>query len=124
MTPNFILSTSTQQVDACVMEDLGDFTLEGLRRACAAQTDIFIELIDDGVIDGVVMVQGQKPELWRCGALPACTCSAEVVLRLRRDLGVNFAGAALALQLMEQLEALRRHVVDGQARQSVSCQPG
>lgn len=32
---------------------------------------------------------------------------ALVALRLQEDLGVNLAGAALALQLLEELETLR-----------------
>ena len=115
MTPNFILSTPTQMVEADVMEDLSELTMDDVCRACAAQAGIIVELIEEGVIDGVVIVQGQKPELWRFTGLHLQR--AKVALRLRRDLGVNFAGAALALQLMEELEALRRHAIDGQARQ-------
>ena len=111
MTPNFTLSTPRQQVDAFVIEDLGDFTLEDLCRACAAQDDIILELVDEGI----VVPLGQTPELWRFTGLHLQ--HAKVAVRLRRDLGVNFAGAALALQLMEELEALRRDAAQLQARQ-------
>ena len=33
---------------------------------------------------------------------------ARIALRLERDLGVNAAGVALALELLEELEQLRR----------------
>ena len=32
---------------------------------------------------------------------------AKVALRLQHDLGINLAGAALALHLMDEMEALR-----------------
>ena len=104
MTPNFILSTSTQQVDADVMEDLSELTMEDLCRACAAQADIIIELVDVGV----VVPLGQTPEAWRFTGLHLH--HAKIALRLHRDLGVNFAGAALALQLMEEIDELRAQV--------------
>jgi len=33
-----------------------------------------------------------------------------VASRLQRDLGVNLAGAALALQLLDEIETLRAHI--------------
>ena len=111
MTPNFILSTPTQMVVSHVMEDLSDLTLEDLCRACAAQADIIIELVDEGV----VVPLGQTPDLWRFTGLHLQ--HAKIAMRLHRDLRVNFAGAALVLQLMEELEVLRGQMNDGQARQ-------
>ncbi len=101
MTPNFILSTPTQRVVSHTMEDLNDLTLQDLCRACAAQADIIIELVDIGVVTPL----GQTPEVWRFTGLHLQ--HAKVALRLHRDLGVNFAGAALALQLMEEVDELK-----------------
>ena len=108
MTPNFILSTPVQQVVSDVMEDMVELTLQELCRACAADSDIIIELVDEGVIESVVIEVGQAPDLWRFTGLHLQR--AKVALRLKRDLGVNFAGAALALQLMDELAALRGRV--------------
>ncbi len=105
MTPNFTLSIPVQQVVSHVMEDMVELTLEDLCRACAAASDIIIELVEEGVIESVVIEVGQPPELWRFTGLHLQR--AKVALRLHRDLGVNFAGAALALQLMEELDVLR-----------------
>jgi chaperone modulatory protein CbpM len=35
---------------------------------------------------------------------------ATVALRLQRDLGINYAGAALVLQLLDDIEALRARI--------------
>ena len=48
---------------------------------------------------------GRDPEHWRFRG--ASVRRVRCALRLERDLGVNFAGAALALELLEELEALR-----------------
>ena len=110
MTPNFILSTPVQQVVSNVMEDMVELTLQELCRACAADSDIIIELVDEGVIESVVVEVDQAPDLWRFTGLHLQR--AKVALRLRRDLGVNFAGAALVLQLMDELAALRGQIAN------------
>ena len=104
MTPNFII-TSPLQATSFVMEDITELTLDDLCRACAAHADIIIELVSEGVIDSVHLVPNQAPEHWRFTGLHLHR--AKVALRLHRDLGVNFAGAALALELMDELQVLK-----------------
>ena len=104
MTPNFII-TSPLQAPSFVMEDVCELTLHDLCRACAAQTDIIIALVSEGVIDTTDAIQNQLPEQWRFTGLHLHR--AKVALRLHRDLGVNFAGAALALELMDEVQALK-----------------
>ena len=104
MTPNFII-TSPLQATSFVMEDITELTLDDLCRACAAQADIIIELVSEGVIDSAQAEPGQTPEHWRFTGTHLHR--AKVALRLHRDLGVNFAGAALVLQLMDELQALK-----------------
>lgn len=105
MQPNFTLSTPLQTVSSHVMEDITELTLSDLCRACGAQADIIIELISEGVIDITLIEQSTPPDHWRFTGLHLHR--AKVAMRLHRDLGVNFAGAALALQLMDELQALK-----------------
>jgi chaperone modulatory protein CbpM len=104
MQPNFILTTPLQ-APSFVMEDITELTLDDLCRACLAQADIIIEMVSEGVIDNAAMQHTLSPEHWRFTGVHLHR--AKVAMRLQRDLGVNFAGAALALQLMEELDALR-----------------
>lgn len=47
----------------------------------------------------------------RRGQIPACqVMRAHKILRLRRDLGVNLPGAAIILDLLEQVEELRDEI--------------
>ena len=87
------------------MEDITELTLEDLCRACAAQADIIIELVSEGVIDTAGAPPNQPPDQWRFTGLHLHR--AKVAMRLHRDLGVNFAGAALALELMDELQVLK-----------------
>ena len=100
MQPNFIL-TETRHDTNIVMEDATELTLADLCRACGAHADIIIELVSEGVIEITSAEQSLSQEHWRFTGVHLLR--AKVAIRLHRDLGVNFAGAALALQLMEEL---------------------
>jgi chaperone modulatory protein CbpM len=77
-------------------------TLEQLCRACAVQSDFVLSLLEEGVAQPLA---GQQPESWRFSEVQVRRVS--VAWRLQRDLGVNPAGAALALQLLDEIETLR-----------------
>ncbi len=61
-----------------------------------------IERVEEGVISVLEMDAAE----WRFSG--AQLRRARIALRLERDLGVNAAGVALALELLEELRELRR----------------
>lgn len=89
------------EVSAIILEEQSDLTLTELGRACAVHVDFIVELVAEGILTPF----GREPHRWRFSGLHMRR--ARVALRLQRDLGVNFAGAALALQLLDELETLR-----------------
>jgi chaperone modulatory protein CbpM len=84
-----------------VPEEPAELTLAEFSRVCAVQTEFIVELVEEGVLAPA----GQEPQRWRFTY--AHLRRVRVVSRLQRDLGVNLAGAALALQLLEEIETLR-----------------
>jgi chaperone modulatory protein CbpM len=84
-----------------VLEEEVELTLADLCRACQLRAEQIFELVDEGIIEPA----GPEPGRWRFGG--ASLRRARVALTLQRDLGVNCAGAALALDLLEEMEALR-----------------
>jgi chaperone modulatory protein CbpM len=82
-------------------EEPTELTLADVCRACAVQTEFVVELVEEGVLAPA----GPEPQLWRFTF--AHVHRVRVASRLQRDLGVNLAGAALALQLLEEIEALQ-----------------
>ncbi len=84
------------------LESDGVLTLQQLCRVCAVQTDFVLSLLEEGVAQPL---EGQQPESWRFSEVQVKRVS--VAWRLQRDLGVNPAGAALALQLLDEVETLR-----------------
>lgn len=89
------------RITGFILEDQTELTLDDVCRACAAQADLIIQLVDEGVL----APSGTAPELWRFTGLHMHR--AQVALRLQRDLGVNLAGAALALELLDEMQSLR-----------------
>jgi chaperone modulatory protein CbpM len=89
------------QLTALILEDQTELTLADICRACAADTALIIEMVDEGVLAPT----GPAPTKWRFSGQHLQ--HAKVALRLQRDLGVNFQGAALALQLLEEMDVLR-----------------
>ena len=97
MSPN----NTQSQATVFILEEQTGLTLAELCRACMAQTDFIAELVEEGVLTPA----GQAPDQWRFTGVQVR--HASVAVHLQRDLGVNVAGAALALQLLDELEALR-----------------
>jgi chaperone modulatory protein CbpM len=63
------------------------------------------------VEEGIIEPDGKELHLWRFSGVSLVR--ARSALRLQRDLGVNLAGIALALNLMEELERLRQQLKIG-----------
>ncbi len=88
-------------------------TLEELCRTCSVQTEFVLTLLEEGVAQPA---EGRHPGTWRFSEVQVHQVS--VAWRLQRDLDVNPAGAALALQLLDEMETLRAQFAHlGLARQ-------
>lgn len=85
----------------CILEEQTQLTLADLCRACAVHAERIIELVDAGVLEP----RGREPARWRFGG--ASLYRTRMALRLQRDLEINLAGAALALELLDEIESLR-----------------
>jgi chaperone modulatory protein CbpM len=83
-------------------------SLDELSRTCAVHTEFIVELVQEGVIAPAPTVAHSPPEAWRFSSLQVRR--TKVAWRLQHDLGVNLPGAALALQLLDELETLRAQV--------------
>jgi chaperone modulatory protein CbpM len=86
-----------------IIED-DPLTLGQLCRACGTHADWVISLVEEGIIEP----DGKELHLWRFSGVSLVRVRS--ALRLQRDLGVNLAGVALALDLIEELEKLRKQL--------------
>ncbi|MEO6354225.1 MAG: chaperone modulator CbpM [Burkholderiaceae bacterium] len=91
--------TSTLQVQ--VVEEEIELTLIELCQACDAQQ----EQVTLWVLEGVLEPRGEQPQEWRFGGISLQR--ARLALRLMRDLEINPAGVALALDLLDEIATLK-----------------
>ena len=84
-----------------LLEEDVELSITELCNACELTEEQIVELVDQGVIDPL----GNKPANWRFQSISLRR--VRLTRNLQRDLGVNAPGAALALDLLEELEQLR-----------------
>ena len=84
-----------------LLEDDEELSLQELCSACELSESQVVEMVEYGVIDPV----GGEPAKWRF--VGVSLRRVRITRNLQRDLGVNTPGAALALELLEELEELR-----------------
>jgi chaperone modulatory protein CbpM len=92
------------QMSGIILEEQTGLTLADICRACAVHAEYVIELVEQGVLVPV----GREPVSWRFTGIHMRR--ATVSLRLQRDLGINLAGVALALQLLDEIESLHARI--------------
>jgi chaperone modulatory protein CbpM len=85
-----------------IFEESSALSVQDLERMFAVEQRRIVEWVEEGVISVLEMNAAE----WRFSG--AQLRRARIALRLERDLGVNAAGVALALELLEELEQLRR----------------
>lgn len=83
---------------------LDDSRTWGVSEICTL-CGVDVELIEEMVSEGVLIPEGSSPENWRFDGMSIKRI--QVTLRLQNDLRVNLPGAALALDLLDQLDELR-----------------
>jgi len=75
-------------------------TFTELCQSCDVASDVVAEMVEIGILEPA----GGGPGDWRFQG--SSLRRAATAARLQRDLGVNLAGAALVLELLERIERL------------------
>lgn len=89
------------QYSAVLVEDDVQFTLLELSRACCADVEQLVALVEEGVLTP----RGENSQRWQFGG--AALRRARAAVRLSRDLELNAAGTALVLDLLDEIAILR-----------------
>jgi chaperone modulatory protein CbpM len=92
----------TDPISAEPLDDSVEFSLTEVCAACRVSEELVIEIVAEGIVEPL----GGDRAQWRFSGV--ALTRVQRVLRLQHDFGVNLAGAALALDLLEELERLRR----------------
>jgi chaperone modulatory protein CbpM len=85
-----------------VLEDYDLISIGDLCRSCTVEIETVTLLVDEGILDPV----GSDVETWQFTV--TSLRRVKTAIHLQRDLGVNLAGAALALELLDRIAELER----------------
>jgi chaperone modulatory protein CbpM len=85
-----------------ILEEFDLITITDLCRSCTVEIETITLLVEEGILEPV----GGDVEHWQftVGSLRR----VKTAIHLQRDLGVNLAGAALALELLDRIAELER----------------
>jgi chaperone modulatory protein CbpM len=102
--------STTVYLQGEIVEESVEFTLGELSRASGASEEELSLWVEEGVFEPYGHGEGQALAIqaWRFSG--TCLRRATTARRLSRDLGLNAPGVALALDLLEEIEALRKRL--------------
>ena len=90
-----------------ILDERTEVSVADLCRMFAVEEQHIVALVEEGVLGArdAVLIEFDKTE-WRFRGTEVRR--VRIALRLERDLGINVPGVALVLELLEELEQLRR----------------
>jgi chaperone modulatory protein CbpM len=94
-------SEQAKQMVGELLEDEAELSLEQLCRACELTREDVVNMVNEGILDPM----GTRPAVWRFQVVSLRR--VRVTRTLQLELGVNTSGAALALDLLDELDELR-----------------
>lgn len=84
-----------------ILEEQGEVTLDDLCRVCDVEQQWVALLVEEGILEPA----GGDVAQWRFSGISVRR--VRIVTRLQRDLDVNLPGAALAIELLDEIARLR-----------------
>ena len=84
-----------------LLDDTTELSLNDLCHACSSSAEWVIALVEEGALEPI----GYEQTSWRFTG--TSLQKAHTAMRLQRDLGINLAGIALALDLLDEMETMR-----------------
>ncbi len=95
---------STQPLSGTLLDEQVRLSLEELSQFCSAGNEWVVALVNEGILDPL----GNSPGDWVF--VGSCVSRAHAAQRLEHDLGINLAGVALVLELLDEVDTLRSRI--------------
>jgi chaperone modulatory protein CbpM len=95
---------TSKTLTGILLDEQAELSLRDLCHACSTSTEWVIELVDEGVLEPI----GHEQAHWRFSG--PSLLRARAAMRMQRDLQINLAGVALALNLVEEIETMRERL--------------
>lgn len=87
-----------------LLDERLEFTLRQVCTICRTPEATVVDIVREGIVEPA----GRERERWLFSG--AAVGRIQTVLRLQRDLELNLPGAALVIELLEEIESLRRRI--------------
>lgn len=87
-----------------VLDDAAPYALRELCKTFGIEANVVVEMVEVGVL----LPDGSEPSKWAFSA--TAVVRLQKARRMQRDLGINLAGVAVALDLLDDLAATRQKV--------------
>lgn len=91
----------THPLSGPIFDDTTEITIVELCRVCTVDVTVVEELVGEGILEPSGGTSGDRRFPY------SSVRRTRTVIHLQRDLGLNLAGAALALDLLDRIEELR-----------------
>lgn len=91
----------THPLSGPIFDDTTEITIVELCRVCTVDVTVVEELVGEGILEPSGGTSGERRFPY------SSVRRTRTVIHLQRDLGLNLAGAALALDLLDRIEELR-----------------
>lgn len=92
----------TRTLGGIVLDEHLRLTLTEVCTLCEAREELIVEMVHEGIVEVFV----ESPQQWVFSG--DAVIRIQAALRLLQDLRLNLPGAALALELLDEIERLRR----------------
>lgn len=99
-----IVNQDDKTITGVLISDSTIFTLDELCNVCTVRTTRIVALVEEGILEP----SGAEQQQWRFSG--TSLRRARTAMRLQDELELNLAGTALALDLIEEVRALRRRL--------------
>jgi chaperone modulatory protein CbpM len=94
--------TNTETITGILFDDSTEITVVELCEVCSIDQQLVDEMVAEGILEPVGTNEPKLPY--------ASVRRTRTVIHLQHDLGINLAGAALALELLDRIETLRGEI--------------
>ena len=99
-------ATPKQTLTGLILDDSCRFSLDEISHVCSVHTEFIIELVDEGIVEPMEMPREQEQWSFTGNSL----LRIRKARRLQQDLGINLAGIALVLDILDENEQLRERL--------------
>jgi chaperone modulatory protein CbpM len=94
-------------ISGVILENEHQFTLAEICQSSCLPAEHILKMVEQGILEPVNIQSIASRWQFQGNSL----IRVRTVVRLQQDLGVNLAGAALALELLDEIKSLRKQLV-------------